>query len=275
MFILNIWACRNYLDHGRYELIPRHHAGQRWAVPSTINPDNVVSDEYRDILNIFLKTREDLLARAVGVKYRKSSLLENRGIERINNYFRPPVSGYLLYRDSEEELLRYYNLEKTPDGIRSLNEILGPFYDEIAVQNSKEIRRLRIYSLLYSFKHISPTLPGTDPINLNLLPSVVLKAYKLLFIFMVVLTYAGSAVHIIYILRKEARFRQGFQWIMLYSMIWYFPAINWYANVLGDANRFRYPADLVITGLFVGLCYIFIHRSSQTDKLYEFRQTTE
>ena len=42
---------------------------------------------------------------------------------------------------------------------------------------------------------------------------------------------------------------------MLYGLIWYFPVVNWYANVLGDANRFRYPADLIIIGLFVS--YVF------------------
>ena len=57
--------------------------------------------------------------------------------KKINDYFRSDVSGYLLYKDSEEELLRYYNLEKSTEGVRALNDKLKPFYNEIAAQNKK------------------------------------------------------------------------------------------------------------------------------------------
>ena len=260
LLILNIWAFRNYLTYGRYELLPRHHTGQRWAVPATIDPSDSVSNEYYEVLQIFLKTREDLLVRAENRQYRKSSLLEYNIIEKINDHFRPDVSGYLLYRDSEEELLNYYHLEQNPEGIRSLNTKLKPFYDEIAAQNRKEIRRFRTYSFLYSFKHISPTLPGNAPANLNILPSFILKAYKVIFILMMVMVFAGSIIHTIYIMLRRERLRQSLQWIILYGIIWYFPVVNWYANVLGDANRFRYPADMIITGLFISYVWFFYRR---------------
>ena len=264
LVILNLWAFRNYLTSGRFELIPKHHAGQRWAVPATINPGNIVSSEYREVLKIFLKTREELLVREENREYRKSSLLEYGVIKKINDYFRSDVSGYLLYKDSEEELLRYYNLEKSTEGVRALNDKLKPFYNEIAAQNKKEIRRLRTYSLLYSFKHISPTLPGKEPVNLNILPSFVLRAYKVLFILIVVLTYFGSVIHTVYMLLHKGNLKSGMEWFLLYGMIWYFPVINWYANVLGDANRFRYPADMVIIALFVALCFRFYRRICST-----------
>ncbi len=228
-------------------------------MPSTISDDDVVSDEYRGTLEIFLKTREALLSKAKP-SYRKSSLLEYDIIEKINDYFRPSVSGYLLYRDAEDELLRYYNLEKNPEGIRSLNKNLKPFYDEIATQNRAEIRRLRVYSFLYSFKHISPTLPGDKALNLNILPSVVLKAYKVLFILLMVLAYAGSVIHALYLLTGKERFKKGLKWLAVYAAIWYFPVINWYANVLSDANRFRYPADLIIIGLFIAFVFSLMNR---------------
>jgi 4-amino-4-deoxy-L-arabinose transferase-like glycosyltransferase len=267
--VVNIWAFRNYLTYGRYELIPKHHRGQRWAVPATINPGDTVSSEFKEVLKIFLETREKLLASTGSTHYRKSSLLEYGLIERINNYFRPAVSGYLLYRDSEEELLNYYHLEKSSEGIRTLNVKLKPFYNEIAEQNKKDLRRFRVYSFLYSFKHISPTLPGDKPVNLNRLPSVILKSYKILFILLVVLTYLGSVVHIIYMLTRKGEIRNGFQWVILYGLIWYFPAVNWYANVLGDANRFRYPADMLIIGLFIALIthfYYFFLKPGKTGR---------
>lgn len=261
LLILNFWAFRNYISYGKYEVLPKHHTGQRWAVPSTISPDDNVSSKYREVLDIFLKTREDLVAGEVNRSNRKGSLLEYGFIEKVNNYFRTDISGYLIYRDSEEELLNYFHLENSPEGIRALNEKLKPFYGEIAIQNKSEIRRLRVYSLLYSFKHVSPTIPGESKLNLNSLPSFLLQAYKVLFILILVLTYAGSAVHIFYLLSRNERPETGNQWFMLYGIIWYFPVVNTYAIVLGDANRFRYPADMLIIGLFVAYCfYLFRYR---------------
>jgi 4-amino-4-deoxy-L-arabinose transferase-like glycosyltransferase len=257
--IVSLWAFRNYGTYGRVELIPKYQTGQRWAVPATINPADKVSVEYREVLAIFLATREKLLEKEAQRKYRKSSLLEYRFIKRINDYFRPEVSGYLLYRDSEDELLAFYHLTKDPDGIRMLNEKLKPFYGEIAYQNRSQINRLRVYSFLYSFKHISPTLATKEPLNLNRLPSFILKAYKAIFIIIILLTYAGSLIHIAFLFRSRERFRQGMPWIMMYAIIWYFPVINTYANVLSDANRFRFPADMLILGLFVALCYRLAH----------------
>jgi 4-amino-4-deoxy-L-arabinose transferase-like glycosyltransferase len=257
--IVSLWAFRNYQTYGRFELIPRSQTGQRWAVPATINPADRVSEEYSEVLAIFLSTRETLLEKEAQRQYRKSSLLEYGFIKRINDYFRPEVSGYLLYRDSENELLTFYHLRKDPDGIRTLNEKLKPFYEEIAYQNRNQINRLRVYSFLYSFKHISPTLATKEPVNLNRLPSFVLKAYKALFIIIMLLTYAGSLVHIAFLLRRKESFRQGMPWIMMYAIIWYFPVINTYANVLSDANRFRFPADMLILGLFVALCFRLFH----------------
>ena len=257
VFIASSWAFRNYLSYARFELIPKHHLGQRWAVPATINPDNSVSEEYREVLAIFLRSREKLLKQKEHHVYMKSSLLEYRIIKNINDYYGPDVSGYLLYVESENELLDFYHLGKNPDGIRALNMKLGPFYQEIARQNRNQLIRLRIYSFLYSFKHISPALPIEEPINLNKLPSIVLKAYKGIMIMVIFLTFAGSLVHTIFLLTKKKRFKKGVLWIIMYGMIWYFPAVNTYANVLNDANRFRFPADMLIIGLSVALCYRF------------------
>ncbi|MBE0676490.1 MAG: hypothetical protein IH591_17685, partial [Bacteroidales bacterium] len=38
-----------------------------------------------------------------------------------------------------------------------------------------------------------------------------------------------------------------------------------YANVLGDANRFRYPADMVIIGLFVSYFWYLYGLTRRTD----------
>ncbi len=256
VFTTGLWALRNYIIFDRFELIPKHHTGQRWAVPATIDESNTVSVEYSRVHEIFLNTRQELLEKERSKVYRKSSLLEHGLIRRINDSFRPEVSGYFMYRDAEEELLAWYGLEKNPESIRKLNEKLMPYYEEIALQNRSKINRLRVYSFLYSFKHISPTLPMEEPVNLNVLPSFILKAFKILFILMVVLTYSGSVVHIIWMISRRGRLREALPWLIMYGLIWYFPLANTYANVLGDANRFRYPADILITGLFISLIFL-------------------
>lgn len=256
VLITSLWALRNYVIFDRFELIPKHHTGQRWAVPATIDEENIVAVEYSGVHEIFLRTREQLLEKERSGVYRKSSLLENDFFRKINDSFRPEVSGYFMYRDSEDELLAWYGLEKNPEGIRKLNEELKPYYEEIATQNRKNINRLRVYSFLYSFKHISPALPAKEPMNLNVLPSFVLKAYKLLFILIVVMTYLGSAVHMIWMIIGRGRLQKALPWLFMYGLIWYFPLANTYANVMGDANRFRYPADMLITGLFVALIFL-------------------
>jgi len=256
VFITGLWALRNYIIFDRFELIPKHHTGQRWGVPATIDENNTVGAEYKEVHEIFLRTRQELLEKENQKVYRKSSLLEHGLIRKINDSFRPEVSGYFMYRDAEDELLALYGLEKNPESVRILNEKLKPYYEEIAKQNRGKINRLRVYSFLYSFKHISPTLPMEEPVNLNVLPSFILKAFKILFILMVVLTYSGSVVHIIWMISRRGRLREALPWLIMYGLIWYFPLANTYANVLGDANRFRYPADILITGLFISLIFL-------------------
>ena len=255
-FVLNGWAFRNYLEYGRYELLPRHHLGVRWAIPATISPSDTVSSEYQPVLDIFLQTRGELIEKERSRVNRQSSLLENDFVRKVNDSFRPSVSGYLMYRDSEEELLRHYELAKNQEGLRLLNEKLKPFYGQIAAQHKSEISRFRIYSLLYTFKHISPTIAGEERLNLNKVPSPLLKAYKMLFIAVALFVYLASLLHTIYMLMRRKRIRAGLQWLMIYGLIWYFPVVNWYANVLGDANRFRYPTDMLLAGLFVSYLYI-------------------
>ncbi len=251
LLITGSWSAHNYFSYGRFELLPKHHAGQRWAIPSVIDHSVRVSEEYQQVLDIFLQTRDELMAQESVNEQRKASLLGQRCISRINDYFRPEVSGYLLYKNSEEDLLRLYGLPGTPDGIRELNEKLKPFYREIAEANRSEIMRLRIYSFLYSFKYVSPTLSETIKINLNLLPAWMIRAYKAAMILIVTLTYAGSLIHLFFMVRRRGGLRQGVPWLILYALIWYFPLVNTWFNVLSDANRFRFPADMLIIALFV------------------------
>ena len=254
---LCLWSLRNYNTSGNFELVPKGQTGQRWAVPATINEKNRVDPGQEEILKIFLKARAELLS-SEDTTVRKGSLLSNKLITRVSGFFSPEVSGFLLYRNAEAELLKHYNLDNDEAGIRTLAVKLEPFYRVIAGQNRSELSRLRWFSFLNTFKHISPTLPGTSKKNLNKIPSPLIKAYKLLFIIMIMSVYAGSIVHMLYLPFRRERLKNSANFIVFYGLIWYFPAVNWYANVLGDANRFRYPADMVIIGLFVTYCLYIV-----------------
>lgn len=151
---------------------------------------------------------------------------------------------------SEKELLIHYNLPDNSDGINQLGLKLTPFYKEIAVQNSSELFKLKIYSFLYSFKSISPVLPGNDNINLNKLPAKMFIIYKIGLIFIMFIVFAISIIHIIKIFVTK-NIKNNFFWIAVYGLIWYFPLVNFYANVMNDANRFRYPVESVVLGLFL------------------------
>jgi hypothetical protein len=88
-------------------------------------------------------------------------------------------------------------------------------------------------------------------------------------------TYALTIAHIFYILKRKERIKPGMKWIIIYGVIWYFPVVNCYASVLGDANRFRYPADMVIIGLFTVFCAHFLKSILKSNNAYEGSQATE
>ena len=72
----------------------------------------------------------------------------------------------------------------------------------------------------------------------------------------------------------------GLKWFILYGLIWYFPVVNWYASVLGDANRFRYPADMILLGILVSyLAFLTQGRKkrlqAETKSTYNNRQQEE
>jgi hypothetical protein len=263
--ILNGWAMYNFLNNRFYNIIPPCHTGQRWAIPATIKKENVVSQKNKEVLNIYLKHIEVQKQNGKVINNnKKGSLLENSVISKLNEWFIPDANGYYLYRSSEKELLEYYHLTETPCAINQLGKNLIPFYNEIAKQNRKQLFHLRLYSFLYTFKSNSTTIDGKANINLNKLPVYLLVSYKLIFIFIIIIVYAISIVHIFRIIFKKQLYAK-FAWFTLYAFIWYFPLINFYANVMGDANRFKYPTESIIIGIFIFQITLIVRRLVKTN----------
>lgn len=256
LIVLNTYAMFNYTNRGFYGVLRAGQSGQRWAIPSTINERNIVSEEYSDILEIFLETRKSLVNEKKEIAYKKASLLNNKIINSIFYYFKSEVNGYKLYLESEEKLLQYYNLDYSTQNINKLGEKLEPFYREIAKQNRLELSVLRAFSFLYTFKYVSPILPGNSGKNLNLLPSSIHLVYKIGFILISVLAYFYALFHGVYLLLRK-RLLPNYANIVLYSYLWYFPLVHVYANVMEDANRFKYPAESIIIIVF----FIFMYNT--------------
>ncbi|HUX57554.1 MAG TPA: hypothetical protein VMV77_11310 [Bacteroidales bacterium] len=269
LLVLNLWALYNYQSRGFYNIFPMQIAGQRWAIPATINENNVVTDENKEVLQIFLNAKAKLAEQDTSRGIRKASLLNIPVIRKADDFFKPPANGFFLYSLAEPGLLSYFNLSYSSKNINILGEKLKPFYKEIAIQNRHELLKLKIFSFLYTFKYVSPTLPADMSMNLNMLPDLIIKLYKFLFLFISVTVFAVSLFHsLIIILRNEIA--KSYKLIILYAFIWYFPVINFYANVLNDANRFKFPAESLILGLgvyYVSAAYLYLERKISNKKV--------
>jgi hypothetical protein len=248
--ILNSWSLYNYYTNGFYGVIPSQHKGQRWAVPATITKKNTVSAENQHLLNIYIKARETYLMNQPSEKIKKGSLLEYKFIRRIVDVMEPAVNGYRIYKLAEPELLKYYHLDYTSQNVATVGKKLIPFYDEIARQNKKELFRLRIYSLFQTFRASGNTLPLKEKINLNILPGFIFKIFKVLMFIIIFLTYITAFFHFILKIYKIKNY-DYWRLFILILLIGYFPIVHFYANVLGDANRFKFPAEPLITGLML------------------------
>lgn len=254
LFVLNLWALYNYNTRGFYNIFPSQHAGQRWAIPATINENNAVSEKHKEVLQVFLTAKDMLAEQDISPEGKKASLLTIPLIRKANDFFTPATNGFFLYTLAEPGLLSYYDLSYSAENINILGEKLKPFYKEITIQNRRELLKLKIFSFLYTFKYVSPTLPADMAINLNRVPDVIIKIYKFLFLFTSLLVFCISLVHSLRIIfRNEVA--EKYKLVILYTFIWYFPVIHFYANVLNDANRFKFPAESIILGL--GVYYFY------------------
>ena len=248
--VINSWCLYNLATRGYYNLFPPQHYGQRWAIPATIDESNVVSQQYSEVLKIFLEERKKLGPFKNDVNLRKASLLKNKYIKRISDFFTLKNNGFALYSSAVPKLLAYYKLSYSPNNIEIMGKKLLPFYQEIAEQNKKELFKLRVFSFLYSFKSNSPIIRTETKVNLNSLPDAIIIFYKIFFMIACVFVYAFSLFHLSWIMIRK-KWKTHFLYMILYFFIWYLPLINTYANVLGDAYRFKYPAESIILGLFV------------------------
>ena len=252
--VLNIWSLYNLSENGFYGVFPSYHAGQRWAIPATIKRTNNVSGKYKPLLEIFVKARQEYEEENPGVNLKKGSLLENQTAQRLYLSMKPQVNGYQVYKLAHDDLLKYFDLEDNSGDNARLGYLLRPFYKEIAKQNRAELTKFRFYSLINTFRAGGTTLPVNEKININVLPAFLIIIYKILFFCMALFTYVVALCYFVFKI-KSMREDKNWKFFILIILVSYFPVVHFYANVISDANRFKFPAEPLIIGLFIYFVY--------------------
>lgn len=245
VFIINFWCLYNLQYHGAYRLFP----GNSVQVPlniavASIRPGNKVSEVHQPVLDIFLKAKRQFLGRKIVIKKGSLASLDKFGI------FHGMYSGNAIYSLAAPELRAYYDsLNRDNRGVSTAG--FRDFLREISVQNKSYIWKYRFYSFMNGFRAASdgslPPRYGRN--NLNLLPAIVFMAYKLVFLFMscfVALAFFFFLVH-----AANNRFRFEMTRLAMFLVIYSFWGINFLWITIGDANRYKFPAEPFIIGLFV------------------------
>ena len=255
-FIINLWCLYNYHQQGVYRLFPGVSVGMPLNPPlnitlASIRPGNKVSEANKPVLEIFLKAREVYLSRNTSVLKGSLSRLDKSGI--LDGLF----SGYAIYNIASPELEAHYDLLKRTNKLKSAWDF-GIFLREIAAQNKGFIWKYRFYSLLNSFRaSCGGALPvGYGNINLNILPSLAFITFKFVFTFISVFVFIAFFFFLLSVVK--AKFKPDITLLTMFFIVFSFWGINFLFYTVGDANRFKYPVDPLIIGLFVYYFYELI-----------------
>lgn len=266
IFILNLWMLYNYYQRGFYGIIQKDHPRFNYVTNSCINENIKVSIENQPILDIFLKAREEILNKQDKIIIKKGSLLEYHFFYDLYFFFKGNniVRGNKLFGLVRPKLLTYFGLENNSKGISEIGKKLAPFYREIKSQTRGQEMKSRFSALLQTFRASGTTLPVKQAINLNALPGWIFVIYKMIFIFINTFVFVFSFFLVV---STFWRIRSYKNWLLLLVMITilYFPASHFIAITPGDANRFKFPAEPLINGLFIYYAcklvyWIFSHR---------------
>ena len=241
LLFLNLWCYINYMERGFYFLWPPLHMSSNYVVLPMVDKNTKVSPEYRDILKIILEAKEKV--NSIKPEITDSSIFNfipaAEFIQKIN-------SGRNIYSEARPELLNYFHLKS--DSNYLFNKKLKPILNEISSQNKTNILLMRTFSFLLSFKWIYKPLPVNTKINLNILPSIFVIAYKLIFLSAMILFILLSVLFIIKTVVNKT-LKQNYVQLILLILIYYFPLMNFLVITYSDANRFKFPAEPLIFGM--------------------------
>jgi len=245
LIIINAWSFYNYQHNGFYGLFPGSYRGvSRNIIIASIHPENRVSETHQPVLDIFLKAREEYLVADAPTGKGSLSQLDKFGI--LSELY----GGFRIYLLAVPKLNAYYKLPAQA-GEYKLAQKLSGFYREIAKQNTRFIWKYRLFSLVNSFRaSTSASLPlEYGAINLNILPSAVFWVYKLGFFGMSVFVFLAFFVFWVKVLTNKSK--PNFTLLTMFFIVFSFWGINFVFVAEANSNRYKFPADPLIIGLFL------------------------
>lgn len=251
--ILNVWFLYNYKTNGFYGLFPNASKAAVSAVSSnalisSINSQNVVIPEHQPILDIYLEARNEYeLQKPV---HFSGSLVKYDFLNILNALY----SGYPIRGLANEKIELYLSAAEDDTDYLKREMAVAGFYKEIKKQNRVYLMNLRFASLFSSFRSSAIQLPSYyGNINTNIFPFVIYKIYKGLFFGISIVVFLLSLNLLYQFIRKKHKF--DFVLFTFIIIVFSFYFINFYFNTVNDANRFKFPAEPFIFGLYIYFNY--------------------
>lgn len=243
--ILNLYSYSNYKKNDLFGLFPTGGSPliSRNSIIATIDGTEMVSDINKPVFDLFLIAVDEY--KSIEKNQKESSLLNMWNPDFAKKLYR----GFPIYNLAREQLCNYFSIDpENPEPY--LSKELRPFYKEIIAQNRYDILMMRFYSLLNSFRSSSGiTMSGYNNVNLGNLPAWVIITYKIsvicisLFTFISVVIYSGYSI-----IKREVNNPVLFSLIVLYLSFYF---INFFFVIGNDANRYKFPSEPLMFGLFV------------------------
>ena len=242
LLLVDAWCLYNKNQYGFYGLFP-HSSGQtvsRNITVSSIRPDYKVSDANKPVLAIFLKARED---------YLKEYPMADGGLDKYG-FSVDFYGGYNIYLEAVPDLRKHYGLPESA-GEHELSEKLADFYREVSSQNQAFVLKFRFISFLYGLR-VSESGEMADEfgkINLDILPDFCFRIYRLAFLGMSLVVFFAFFYFVTSSVKNG--WSLDFTLLAMFFIVFSFWGINFAFVTAVDANRFKFPAEPFIFGLFV------------------------
>lgn len=243
--IINLWCLYNFQHYGTYRLFPNSEDGfSQNIIIASIRPGNTVSEANKPVLEIFLKAREEFLKMKIKVKKGSIASIDKSGI--LSDLY----SGYGIYKLALPVLRTYNKSSKSPNNFQETYNIDG-FLREIASQNKQYVLKYRFYSLLNGFRAASGGSLPVDygSINLNIFPTFSFILHKLIFLFISVFVFFTFFFFMASTIKTK--FNPDITLLTMFFVVFSFWGINFIFCSVGDGNRYKFPAEPLIIGLFV------------------------
>ncbi|GJM34818.1 MAG: hypothetical protein DHS20C18_38190 [Saprospiraceae bacterium] len=245
LLLINAWCVYNQYNNGFYGLFP--HSGQgvsKNIMVASLRPYYTVSEANKPILDLFLEARETYLEKPK--TQFKGSLAKFDKFGILPDLY----GGYAIYMEAGPELRQHFALPATA-GEYELSQKLTDFYREISGQNQAFVLKFRFISFLNGFRAAeSGTMPPEfGKINLNILPAFFFIIYRLAFVGICFFVFFSFFYFVLNGIKNGWNF--DFTLLTLFFIVFSFWGINFVFVTAADANRFKFPAEPFIFGLFV------------------------